>query len=114
MYVVGDPSCYNVSRGTCGTCLRTTVQMTPALSPVMDSFDTWDLDDLDSINFPTWTESIWKSIGARMFLRGSQTFDQGIFALGLIVFISSFALIYWGNKHASVIFLEAKSNMLEN
>ena len=80
----------------------------------MKDFDTWDLENLESINFPTWTESIWKSIGARMFLRGSQSFDQGIFALGLIVSSSSFLLIYWMNKNASVIFLEVKSVELDN
>ena len=80
----------------------------------MKDFDTWDLENLESINFPTWTESIWKSIGARMFLRGSQSFDQGIFALGLIVSSSSFLLIYWINKNASVIFLEVKSVELDN
>ena len=80
----------------------------------MKDFDTWDLENLERINFPTWTESIWKSIGARMFLRGSQSFDQGIFALGLIVSSSSFLLIYWMNKNASVIFLEVKSVELDN
>ena len=36
MYVVKDEDCYNVTQVRCGSCLRTTVVATPALSPAMD------------------------------------------------------------------------------
>ena len=58
----------------------------PALSPVMAEYEDWNTD---SLNFPTWTESVWKTIGARMFLKGSPGYDQGLFALGIIVCLIS-------------------------
>ena len=64
--------------------------------------------------FPTWTESIWKTIGARMFLKGSTAFDQGIFSLGIVVFCVSFVTTYWLNKHASIIFQTGTAIEIDN
>lgn len=111
MYVVKDEDCYNVTQVRCGSCLRTTVVATPALSPAMDHWQDWGED---TPQFPTWTESIWKTIGARMFLKGSTAFDQGIFSLGIIVFCVSFVTTYWLNKHASIIFQTGTAIEIDN
>ena len=111
MYLVKDATCYNYTTVTCGTCLRSTVDTSPALSPVMAEYEDWDTD---SLNFPTWTESVWKTIGARMFLKGSPGYDQGLFALGIIVCLISFPLTLWTNKNAGLIFSKVKSVEMDN
>ena len=110
-YLVKDSTCYNSSSVVCGACLRSTVDTSPALSPVMAEYETWDTA---SLNFPTWTESVWKHIGARMFLNGSPANDHGIFALGLLVCLVSFLLTFWTNKNAGLIFGHVKSVELDN
>ena len=39
------------------------------MSPIMEDFESWNQEA--KLPFPTWTESIWKTIGARMFLKGN-------------------------------------------
>ena len=84
-----------------------------AVSPIMEDFDSWSQEDGD-LKYPTWTESIWKTIGARMFLKGSTAFDQGIFSLGIVVFCLSFVTTYWLNKHASIIFQTGTAIEIDN
>ena len=72
------------------------------LSPIIDDFEDWNQETTH--HFPTWTESIWKTIGARMFLQGSPFHDQGIFVLGLIVFGISFLSVFWVDNKSAVIF----------
>ena len=95
----------------CGTCLRSTVDTSPALSPIMAEYEEWDTT---SLNFPTWTESVWKNIGARMFLKGSPGYDLGIFALGILVCLISFPLTFWTNKNVGLIFGQVKSVEVDN
>jgi hypothetical protein len=40
----------------------------------------------------------------RIFLKASPTLDRGFFALGLIIFIVSLAVVFWIERHASLIF----------
>ena len=112
VYVVGDQSCYNVTKVKCGKCLQTTVQKTPALSPIMEDYSDWTQDNI--VKFPTWTESIWKNIAARMFLRGSKSYDQGIFALGIIVSLLSLIVTFWFNKNAAIIFQDVTKIPVDN
>ena len=106
-----DSACYNSTTVVCGTCLKSTVDTSPALSPVMAEYENWDPA---SLNFPTWTESVWKTIGARMFLKGSPGYDHGIFALGLLVCLISFPLTFWTNKNVGIIFGQVKRVELDN
>jgi hypothetical protein len=99
--------CYNrtVEVVECGTCYRTTVTSTPASSPaflpgVSPSYS-WT-----SGTFPTWTESIWKVISARRFLQGDPRHDHGVLALGLLLLVSSLALVRWVERRAAIIFGE--------
>ena len=77
----------------------------------MAEYEDWDTT---SLNFPTWTESVWKNIGARMFLKGSPGYDHGIFALGILVCLISFPLTLWTNKNAGLIFGQVKSLEVDN
>merc|ERR1712098_244508 len=110
VYVVGDTSCYNVTSVSCGQCLKTTVFTSLAASPIMKQHQSWQNSPL---NFPTWTESVWKTINAKMFLRGNKAFEHGIFSLGLITSTISFILVYIINKNAEVVFAEAKKIELD-
>ena len=111
VYVVGETSCYNVTSVFCGQCLKTTVFSSPATSPIMKEHQSWQSSP---INFPTWTESVWKTIDAKMFLRGNKSFEHGIFSLGLITSIVSFILVYIINKNAKIVFADVKNVELDN
>ena len=79
----------------------------------MEDFESWGQED-GGPQFPTWTESIWKTISARMFLQGSPAHDQGIFVLGLFVFGISFFSILWVDRKSAVIFLHPKLVEVDN
>ena len=70
IYLVGK-DCYNKTMEVveCGSCYKTTVDSTPASSPAFLEGVTEDYDWASGI-YPTWTESIWKVINARVFLQG--------------------------------------------
>ena len=70
IYLVGK-DCYNKTMEVveCGSCYKTTVDSTPASSPAFLEGVTEDYDWASGV-FPTWTESIWKVINARVFLQG--------------------------------------------
>ena len=110
-YLVKDSECYNSTTVVCGTCLRSTVDTSPALSPVMTEYEDWDTA---SLNFPTWTESVWKNIGARMFLKGSPGYDLGILALGILLCLISFPLTLWTNRNVRMIFGKVESVEVDN
>jgi len=107
VYLVGK-DCYNKTTEVveCGRCYRSTVFLTPASSPaflpgVMETYD-WS-----SGLYPTWTESIWKVISARVFLRGDPRFDHGVFSLGVLLLLTSLTLVWWVERRAALIFGEA-------
>jgi len=112
VYLVGK-DCHNSTHTSCGQCYRTTVHTSPALSPIMEDFESWGQED-GGPQFPTWTESIWKTISARMFLQGSPAHDQGILVLGLFVFGISFFSILWVDRKSAVIFLHPKLVEVDN
>lgn len=92
-----------ISKPSDGVCFKTTVFMSPASSPafldnIVDSYD-WS-----SGLYPTWTESIWKVISGRIFLRASPSQDYWTLATGLVVLVVSFVVVYWTEKNAHLIF----------
>ena len=113
VYLGGQSDCTNSSQARCGgQCYRTTVHLSPALSPIMTQADTWHLQPSPP-SFPTWTESIWKTISARMFLKGSPGHDQGIFVFGLLVLLISVISTFWVNKKSAIIFQTPGAAKLE-
>ena len=109
---MAQPDCYNSSHARCGECYRTTVHLSPALSPIMDQADSWHLQPTQP-SFPTWTESIWKTISARLFLKGSPGHDQGIFVFGLLVLGISIISTFWVSNKSAIIFQNPGVGKLE-
>jgi len=107
IYLVGK-DCYNKTMEVveCGSCYRTTVDSTSASSPAFLEGVTEDYDWASGL-YPTWTESIWKVINARVFLRGDPSHDHGIFSLGVIILVLSLASVWWLQQKAHIIFGEA-------
>ena len=68
IYLVGK-DCYNKTMEVveCGSCYRTTVDSTSASSPAFLEGVTEDYDWASGL-YPTWTESIWKVINARVLI----------------------------------------------
>ena len=122
IYLVGK-DCYNKTMEVveCGSCYKTTVDSTPASSPAFLEGVTEDYDWASGV-FPTWTESIWKVINARVFLQGDPrsvvfslsssmivlifSHDHGVFSLGLIILVLSLASVWWLQRRAHIIFGE--------
>jgi len=107
IYLVGK-DCYNKTEEVveCGSCYRTTVDSTPASSPAFLEGVTEDYDWASGV-YPTWTESIWKVINARVFLQGDPSHDHGVFSLGVIILVLSLASVWWLQKNAPIIFGES-------
>jgi len=105
-FLVGN-DCYNKSNTallpTCGKCYQTTVYTTTASSPAFldNVIETYKWD---SGEFPTWTESIWKSISGRIFLQSSPSRQYSTLAIGLIILLVSFILVWWAEKNSTIIF----------
>lgn len=74
-----------------GICLNTTLKFTPAVSPAFLIPDY----DWTSRMYSSWTESIWFDISMGMFLKPSRRQEWITFSVGLIVFFTSFILVYW-------------------
>jgi len=106
IYLVGK-DCYNKTMEVveCGSCYKTTVDSTPASSPAFLEGVTEDYDWASGI-YPTWTESIWKVINARVFLQGDPSHDHGVFSLGVIILVLSLASVWWLQLKAHIIFGE--------
>ena len=84
----------------CGHCYRTTTFRHLAKSPayVIEGYDFADP------NYSAWAESVWKVIGARMFLVESPAMQLAHFFAGLAVFLAGLGLSYWGAKAAPELF----------
>jgi nicastrin len=94
----GDKKCNETS--SCGFCFKTTTFRRQAVSPafVIDDYDYSDG------KYSAWAESVWKTAGARLFLKASPALQLGHFFFGLIIFVSSFFLSWWGTKKAPELF----------
>jgi len=106
-FIVGE-GCSNVTDVQCAKCYRTTVWSTEASSPafleeIIDGYD-WS-----SGTYPTWTESIWKTIEARVFLRANPSRDWGTLALGLVISLLAIPSVWWMDKHAAALFGDLKA-----
>jgi len=101
-FLVG-PDCYNGSNVICGSCYKTTVGQSEAKSPafideVLKSYD-WSNGP-----YPTWTESVWKTISGRSFLQGDPAHDHVVFSVGVVMFLVSIVSVWWVEKNSVLIF----------
>ncbi|TRY74891.1 hypothetical protein TCAL_04514 [Tigriopus californicus] len=85
---------------SCGYCFKTLSFRKESKSPafVIEGYD------FKSLNYSSWAESVWKSVNARIFLKGAPSLEAGFFAIGVIVFVFSLVIVFWLNRHASEIF----------
>ncbi|KAH8359024.1 hypothetical protein KR093_003998, partial [Drosophila rubida] len=83
-----------------GECRLTTHNYTHALSPafLINNYN-WS-----SGQYSTWTESTWSQFSARIFLRPSKMHEITILSIGIVVFITSFCLIYIISSRWEVLF----------
>lgn len=54
--------------------------------------------------YSTWTESIWQTLSVRMFLKPSAATERFSMILGSLVAGISFALVWFINTRADVLF----------
>lgn len=79
-------------------CVRSTLRSHLAESPA------FELNEWDSTEYSTWTESRWKEIRARIFLVPSQELEVVTLVVGILVLLGSFGATYLINAKADVLF----------
>lgn len=66
--------------------------------------------DLTSGRYSTWTESTWREMNARMFLKPSSSHEALTLAIGFVVMIISFVFIFLVNSRSDVLFGDCVSS----
>lgn len=84
----------------CGYCINTTAWLAPAISPAFVIKDY----DFSNSTYGAWTESQWKVISSRIFLKASPGLEHGHLAAGIIVLILSFCIVFWTDRYSAEIF----------
>jgi nicastrin len=54
--------------------------------------------------YSTWTESTWRDFSARIFLRPSWAHEAVTLAIGFVVMIISFVLVFLINSKSDILF----------
>ncbi|XP_031633578.1 nicastrin [Contarinia nasturtii] len=90
-----------------GECLRTTHDLSNALSPA------FSIEDYDwkSGRYSTWTESTWSEINVRIFLKPAVSQEAFTLAIGFGVMLISFILVFIINTKSDVLFGESTSSI---
>jgi nicastrin len=83
-----------------GECRLTTQNLSYALSPAFED----ESYNFKSNQYSTWTESTWNELSARIFLQPSTMHESFTFAIGSIVMILSFIIVYFVNSKAEILF----------
>ncbi len=60
--------------------------------------------DYKDSRYSAWAESVWKEVGGRMFLKASPSLEHFSFALGVLVTLLSFLVVYWVERNSAAIF----------
>ncbi|XP_012233434.1 nicastrin [Linepithema humile] len=83
-----------------GLCINSTVNYSTAVSPafIIEGYN------MKSGVYSTWTESTWQTLKVRMFLKPSAATERLSIILGSLVATSSFALVWFINNRADVLF----------
>lgn len=82
-------------------CVVSTTNYSSAVSPAFDDFEKYNLS---SREFSTWTESIWKTMSVRIFLKPSQQRETVTLSVGVIVLLISFVAVYFIEKNVEKLF----------
>lgn len=89
-----------------GHCLLTTNNISAALSPAFLN----DTYDWTSTRWSTWTESTWRELNVRLFLKPPVAHEAFTLATGFIVMILSFVIVFFVNSNSGVLFGESTSS----
>ncbi|KAB0791007.1 hypothetical protein PPYR_02807 [Photinus pyralis] len=86
-------------------CYRTTMNFSEAVSPafIIDDYD-WK-----SGKYSSWSESTWKDLTVRMFLKPAPAHERFTLAIGSITMIMSMIVIYFVKTRADVLFATAEN-----
>ncbi|XP_056400877.1 nicastrin isoform X2 [Hyla sarda] len=85
-------------------CVRSTLRSHLAESPA------FELNEWDSTEYSTWTESRWKEIRARIFLVPSHELEVITLVVGIVVLLASFTATYFINAKADILFTSAQDS----
>ncbi|KAF5286499.1 hypothetical protein FQR65_LT12582 [Abscondita terminalis] len=95
---------FNMSKSldnlTATVCYRSVMNFSEALSPafVIDDYN-WT-----SGQYSSWTESTWKDLNVRMFLRPSPAHERFTLAIGSITLVMSIIVVYFIKSRSDVLF----------
>nr|XP_022920439.1 nicastrin [Onthophagus taurus] len=81
-------------------CYRSCMNLTEAVSPAFIIKDY----DWSSNEYSSWTESVWRELSVRMFLRPSPSHEKMTFAIGAMVMALSFIFVYFVSSRSHVLF----------
>ncbi len=79
-------------------CVRSTARLVKAVSPA------FELQQWESSEYSTWTESRWKDIRARIFLVASKELEFVTLIVGLSILFVSLIITYFINAKADILF----------
>ncbi|XP_075699452.1 nicastrin isoform X2 [Rhinoderma darwinii] len=85
-------------------CVRSTHRSHLAQSPA------FELNEWDSTEYSTWTESRWKEIRARIFLVSSHELEVITLVVGIVVLLVSLGATYFINSKADILFTSAQDS----
>ncbi|XP_030747514.1 nicastrin [Sitophilus oryzae] len=82
------------------SCYRCTLNHTLAISPafVIPDYD-WS-----SNKYSSWSESAWRTIGVRIFLKPSPAHERSTIAIGSMIMVLAFVLTYFIKSRSNVLF----------
>lgn len=87
-------------------CFKSATYDTYAISPAFDP----DHEDWESTEYSTWTESVWETSRARMFLRPSPLREWLTLLVGIFILSLSFLLIYFMERYSDILFNSSKTS----
>lgn len=67
--------------------------------------------DWKSGKYSTWTESTWRELSARIFLRPAKSHEALTLSIGFIVLIISFVLVFLVNSKSDILFGDTTSSI---
>lgn len=89
-----------------GECHRSTQNVSDASSPAFIIKDY----DWTSGRYSTWTESTWREISARIFLKPSVAHESLTLSIGFVVLIISFVFVFLFNSKSDILFGDSTSS----
>ncbi|KAJ0181165.1 hypothetical protein K1T71_003250 [Dendrolimus kikuchii] len=93
-----------------GVCIQTTMNFSQALSPAFVITDY----DMKSGDYSTWTESVWQTMWARVFVSAGGGGATVAVISGCIVTVVAALLTYWLKRHAAIAFAKAPAAVVVN